>query len=621
MGGMSEKPADSGPDPQATHAHGITRRRALQGGVVLTLGAAAHRRAGAVRAGSPDPAALSNAAPLIAAMHVHAVYSEGAGSWEQQYANCVATGVDVMWQTDHDFRARALHYMGLLSGVFTGASTGTSRQGTATFSASGPIRVLVESAGSSPATRSLVMGGQNNAVNSFRTGIDGQTPRHVFGTSRLDAGARYEVVLSLSLHPARSGRPAGQYSLRYRFLRGGSVARFTESRGLVGVVQAPMPANGTTVTLNPQADIAAIWPDMMAIDNVSFLLSFVVTSPHVGVVADVNLKSVTVNRARHDAAGVLAAQNAFASTYSSRYGVAGFASEEISLAPAKIAHCNVFGSPPEFALKDTVTLTNWADYYRAYVGRAHAGGGVVSWNHPFGFTTGPILSAADQITKRQQTFSDLKAEDLLGSDVLEVGYTLRGYMPFNQHIDLWDTFSRQARWLTGNGASDDHSGNPWRSLSNGFLTGLWAASTSAHDLTAALAGGRAYVFHPGRTPGLHLDTLVDGAVPMGAASVSGATSRTVAIGLAALPSDCTVDLVLGPVDHTGTDPGTSILRSWPASAFGSTGTGTVSTAVGTSASCFVRAQVRRAGTIVATGNPTWLLRQPSPGGIPAARTA
>ena len=169
----------------------------------------------------------------------------------------------------------------------------------------------------------------------------------------------------------------------------------------------------------------------------------------------------------------------------------------------------------------------------------------MSWNHPFGFTTGPVLSAADQITKRRQTFSDLKAEDLLGSDVLEVGYPLRGYMPFSQHIDLWDTFSRQARWLTGNGASDDHSGNPWRSLSNGFLTGLWAASTSAHDLTAALAGGRAYVFHPGRTPGLHLDTLVDGAVPMGAASVSGATSRTVAIGLAALPSDCTVDLVRG----------------------------------------------------------------------------
>jgi hypothetical protein len=221
---------------------------------------------------------------------------------------------------------------------------------------------------------------------------------------------------------------------------------------------------------------------------------------------------------------------------------------------------------------------------------------------------------------RRQTFADLMAEDLLGSDVLEVGYTLRGYMPFSQHLDLWDTFSRQARWLTGNGVSDDHSGHPWRSMSNGFLTGLWAASTASGDLAGALASGRAYVFHPGRTPGLQLDTLVDDAVPMGAASVSAATSRTVAVGLSALPADCTVDLVVGPVDNTGSDPGTSIVSSWPASAFGSTGTGTASAAVGTSASCFVRAQVRRAGAVVATGNPTWLLQQPPAEGIPPSRT-
>jgi hypothetical protein len=339
------------------------------------------------------------------------------------------------------------------------------------------------------------------------------------------------------------------------------------------------------------------------------------------VVADVHLASVTIARAQHDAAGVLAAQTAFAQTYSARYGVAGFASEEISLTPEKIAHCNVFGSPPEFALKDTVTLTNWADYYRAYVARAHANGGVVSWNHPFGFTTGPVLSVDAQLTKRRQTFADLLAEDLLGSDVLEVGYALRGYMPFSQHLDLWDTFSRQARWLTGNGASDDHSGHPWSSMSNGFLTGLWAPSTAVADLAGALASGRAYVFHPGQTPGLQLDTLVDGAVPMGAASVSAATERTVAVGLSALPSDCTVDLVVGPVDYTGADPGTSVVGSWPASAFGTTGTGTVSIAVGTSAACFVRPQVRRAGAIVATGNPTWLLDQPPAAGIPPARTA
>lgn len=75
----------------------------------------------------------------------------------------------------------------------------------------------------------------------------------------------------------------------------------------------------------------------------------------------------------------------------------------------------------------------------------------------------------------------------------------------------------------------------------------------------------------------------------------------------------------GPVDFTGQDPGTSVLRSWAASAFGATGT--ASTPVNTATSCFVRPQVRRDGALVATGNPTWLLRQPPPGGIPAARAA
>jgi hypothetical protein len=217
-------------------------------------------------------------------------------------------------------------------------------------------------------------------------------------------------------------------------------------------------------------------------------------------------------------------------------------------------------------------------------------------------------------------FAARLADRFLGADVVEVGYLQRGGVSFATHVDLWDTFSRRAIWLTGNGASDDHSGRDWRGLTNGFLTGLWAASSSQADLTAALRSGRAYTFHPGRTPGLQLDVLVDDAVPMGRASVAGAASRTVAVFVDGLPADCTVELVRGPVDLTGNDPGTSVVRSWPASAF-STASGTASVSVSTTTGCFVRAQVRRGGVLVATGNPTWLLRQPPPGGIPAVRAA
>jgi hypothetical protein len=559
-------------------------------------------------------------APSVAGMHVHASYSEGAGSWDQQYFAAKNAGATVLWQTDHDFRAAALNYMTKLSGVFLASTTGSSAQHAATFSAQGPIGVLVESGGSSPATQSLAMQESPNAVNFFRTGIDGQTLSHVFGAIRLDAGATYEVVLPLSTHPAQAGRPAGQYSLRYRFQRGVSPRRFTEGNRLVGVVLAPVPANGTTVTLDPVSDIQALWPDLLAIDNSSYGLAFVVTSPRKGVVADVRLQQVVVNRVRHDPAGLLAAQHSFADTYSPRYGVTGIVSEELSMGPEEIPHWNRFGSEPEMQLKPDVTTSNWPSYYGDYMTRAHASGALVSWNHPMGFSAGPLLSAADQAARRRQVFSALLTDDLLGADILEVGYNVRGHMPMEQHLALWDTFSRRARWLTGNGVSDDHSGKPWQSLSNGHLTGIWAASAGLTDLTAALQSGRAYVYHPGRTFGLQLDTLVDGSVPMGMASVSPQLSRSVAVQLAHLPSGCTVELVRGPVDLTGQDPGTTVLQSWTSSAFPG-GAGTVTASVSTSSSCFVRVQVRRNGVLSASGNPTWLLRSAPPGGIPVPRQA
>jgi hypothetical protein len=116
---------------------------------------------------------------------------------------------------------------------------------------------------------------------------------------------------------------------------------------------------------------------------------------------------------------------------------------------------------------------------------------------------------------------------------------------------------------------------------------------------------------------MQLDTLVDGAVPMGAAAVKVVGSRTITIALAGLPSGCTLELVRGPVDLAGQDPGTSVVRTWSLAA----GASTVSTAVDTSSSCFVRPQLRRNGALVATGNPTWLLRSAPPGGIPGPRAA
>lgn len=383
----------------------ITRRQALQGGAALAIGAAVvgggtsllRAKSGTASSSSSN---LAGTDPLIAAMHVHAGYSEGGSSWAAQYATCAAVGVDVMWQTDHDFRARALDYVGKLGGIFVADTKGPVGAHAAGLDPDGTIRVMVESAGSGVAVQNLTMDAQRTAINSFRTGIDGQTLTCVFGPGRLAPDARFEIVLTLSIHPGTAGRPAGQYALRYRFLAGASPLRFTEDKGLVGVVRAPLPAPGTTVTLDPHADIAALWPDMVAIDHGSFLLAFVATSPRSGAAADVVLQSVTVDRIRHDALGVFSAQRYLAETYSAKYGVTGLPAEEVSLGPAQVPHCNVFGTPPEYALKDGVTLASWPAYYRDLITRVHAAGGVVSWNHPFGFTEGPLLAPPGNRSRR-----------------------------------------------------------------------------------------------------------------------------------------------------------------------------------------------------------------------------
>jgi len=256
--------------------------------------------------------------------------------------------------------------------------------------------------------------------------------------------------------------------------------------------------------------------------------------------------------------------------------------------------------------------------FEAIVADVHSKNGLISLNHPFGFNTGPLLSAADRTTKRHQIFQSLQGVHEYGVDILEVGYTLRGQVDAPTHIALFDTFARNGTFVTANGANDDHGGVNWKGLKNGWFTGMWAASRSDPEIKAALAGGRAYTAHLGKWPGAETDLLVDGAVRMGGVSVSSKTTRSLAIWANNLPTGSSVQLVAGPVDYAGAqDPGTTVLRTLAPSAF-SGGVATVS--VDTSTSKFYRVQVLASdGSVVGCGNPVWLLRTAPPGGVPPAR--
>jgi len=579
---------------------------ALSGAAVLPLrGAAAAPRAATV-------GTFTGFSPVRAAMHVHGSWSEGLASWEQQLTNASQL-VDLVFMTDHDFRARAhLHLTSLKDVPMVQAWTGRARQQALTRTG-GAVRLLTESAGVSASGASLAVEETPTAWNRLRTSIAGQTLLHTFGATRLTNGARYEVVVALSLHPAFGTRPAGQFQLRYRF-RPGAARRVLENGGLTGVVAAPAPPPGTVVRMDLTRDVRALWPDMLAQDNAFTALTLAVTSPRKGAVADVVVKDLRFERTQNDEASVVRNQQAVLAAYAPRFPrlTVQPAVEVSRLSP----HLNLLGSPQRFPDQEQILAPDRA--YARLVAETHAQGGVVSYNHPFGATTGPLLAREASAAKRRQVFVAMLRSGMYGADVLEVGYQVRGGVTDEEHLRLWDTLSRHAVFVTGNGVNDDHSGASWTTLNNGFQTGIWAPSTAMPDVRAALLGGRAYAQHPRTWPGGQLDVLVDDALPMGSVTVGGPASRTVALSASALPADGVVQLVVGAVDHAGEDPSSVVAETLPASAF--TGSGTVSWALEAPTSCFVRAQVRNAaGRIVGIGNPVWLLQEEPPAGVPEAR--
>ena len=72
------------------------------------------------------------------AMHVHGSWSEGMQSWQQACTSAMAIGVDVLYFTDHNYRARAANnYITNLSGKFVATTTGSPATHTATLSGAG----------------------------------------------------------------------------------------------------------------------------------------------------------------------------------------------------------------------------------------------------------------------------------------------------------------------------------------------------------------------------------------------------------------------------------------------------------------------------------------------------
>jgi hypothetical protein len=397
------------------------------------------------------------------------------------------------------------------------------------------------------------------------------------------------------------------------------------ANGLTGVVTIPVtPNSGSdpwgTVTVNPAEDIAALWPDMDHRDFSLYelTLSAVSTGDLVGGYFDY----LRFNRSISGEA-FFTQQADMGAALAARYrSVAQRQGLEVSLA---LPHVNWFAksvSIPDYG------STSGRRQYAAYLAqnlipKVHASGGLISYNHPFGYSDIPELPQSQQDAMLVQAANGMLpaagTPTALGADLLEVGYALRQGMDLAHHVALWDIMSRNALFLTGNGTNDDHFGQDWLGPMNNWFSSVWARSTGIADLLAALAAGRAWCASLSRYRG-SLDLLVDGTVPMGSVNVSTVLSRRLVATATAIPAHGTLQILQGRVDYAGAanlSANTKVIGSYSASQL--TG-GSVVQQVSNRKDSFVRTQVLDpTGSVVGLSNPVWLLRAAPPGGIPAPR--
>jgi hypothetical protein len=581
------------------------------------------------------------------AMHVHSSFSEQDGSMDSQLSEATRTNVDVLWWTDHDDRMAGINYRktvhftsltgevpaaGEGSGPWTwqrktsGSVTSAATGGVVASPASpndpvpgGALQVTSQSASGSAARLGYFANAKGVGWN-YHDNLTGQTlDLDVLLTSGWSKGF-LEVRIDSSRHQPSAGRPAGNYVLFYRFVPGGKASRVAQ--GLQGIITVPMSVNSwVTQSLHPSDDIAALWPDLDYRDFAMWALTLSAAST--GDLVTGYFDYLRFDRQVSGQVGLQLQADMSARLAPQYPAVTQFLGLEVGW---RLPHLNWFGGGLSIPAYGSTTSAGFRDFLRTtVVPQIHQGGGLVSYNHPFG----PTALAPQPLSKQNTMLASVaqallpgpKGAAALGCDLIEVGYPLRQGVDLAHHVGLWDVLSRNAAFLTGNGTNDNHSGANWDTAQNDWFTSTWSTSTSQSDLLTQLAAGRAWCASLGHYRG-SLDLLADASAPMGSASVSRVGTRTVRAFATQMPSGGSLQVVRGAVDYVGPaalQPNTAVVAGIAASDLAA---GFVDVAVDTTSDCFVRTQVVDAsGVVVALSNPVWLLRAAPPSGIPSARAA
>ena len=596
------------------------------------------------------PVAPDGGSAYSMAMHIHSSFSEQSGSMDCQLYQAATNAVDVLWWTDHDARMDGIDYRDTVHFTSLTSEKGGPGQGgawiwkrvesgplaagsgggivTQPYSPNDPVpggsmHLAAASNSSQPATYGYYADCHPAGWN-YRDNLTGQSLSiDVLLTPGWHDGY-LELRIVTSYHQASGGRPAGDYVLSYRFVPAGTPGGRT-AQGLEGVITIPVAPSGSnpwyTASISPSDDIAALWPDLDYRDFALYELTLSAVAAG-GALVDGYFDYLRFDRSVSGEAFLQQQAEmsaALASTYPTVVQQQGL---EVSW---RLPHLNWFGGQVTMPDYGNTLPKDYTQYLaNTAVPQIHSAGGLVSYNHPFGYSQVPVLPPAQQDALLQQVAKQLLPGSMpaaLGCDLLEVGYNSRAGIDLAHHVALWDVMSRNAIFLTGNGVSDDHFGLQWDGLVNNWVTSAWAASTAQADLLAAMAAGRAWCGSLSDYRG-SLDLLADGSCPMGSASVSKQSSRQLTVSASQIPAAGSLQLLQGTVDYAGTyglSSNAGVIARYPAAQLFR---GSVTLPVDTTKDSFVRSEVLdSSGRVVAVSNPVWLLRKQPPGGIPGPRRA
>ncbi|MCW3813964.1 hypothetical protein ONA91_05785 [Micromonospora sp. DR5-3] len=548
--------------------------------------------------------------PISMAMHIHASFSEGIASYAAHLDQGRRNDVDVIWWTDHDFRVaahdhrRTVHFDGVEEAEGGLAWTWqASTEGGLTASAADhvdrprspddPGRALRLTA-----TGDGILWYAGKAWNWTHTGNISDTTLHLDVLPEASGPqAALIVEIALSHHPAGPGRPAGQLVLRYRISAGRRAAHTTD--GLFGTVDLPArPGEWQRHTLPLLADVRRLWPGLVAGDNSLRGLRLGV-SVQAGAQGAFVVDRLVFDRARRAGQAGEELRAEVLRAYEGAFPeVTHHRAYEVSL----VRHLNWFGGDqtlPEFPSppyrdNDVAKTERMVEFL-------HAHGGVVCWNHPL------------DVERRDSLARLLVDRNALGVDLIEIGRA-----PLDDHLWAYDVAARNAVPVTAVGVTDDHDGTDWRAGKERHLTYVWASATDRDALVAALRAGQAWFTDLARYRGA-LDIEVGGRTAMGGVLLTDAAELTLRLRASDLPAGGSLEVVTGTADLAGLADPTPATRTStvPARQLRS---GWHDLRVEPGVGAYVRTQVRgRDGAIVGVSNPTWLLRQAPPRGVPAAR--